>query len=84
MLCYTISHYKLSFWAAASALWALARRCEGAPIPSSALGKPWPQNGIIIRGQVAGGIYPDTSVGEDTHALGAICAKDEGLVIGSA
>jgi hypothetical protein len=27
---YTISHYKLSFWAAASALWALA-----AAIPSS-------------------------------------------------
>jgi hypothetical protein len=41
LLAYIISHYKLSFWAAASALWALAAavggapaRRAGAPIPS--------------------------------------------------
>jgi len=30
---YTISHYKLSFWAAASALWALAAAVRARPSP---------------------------------------------------
>jgi hypothetical protein len=31
LLAYTISHYKLSFWAAASALWALAAAVRARP-----------------------------------------------------
>jgi hypothetical protein len=51
---YTISHYKLSFWAAASALWALAAAMGPRPPagrrghPLFALRKPWLQNGISL------------------------------------